>query len=121
MTPIPLTHTAPALGWLLEDDEGTLAYLVDTKGLPDAAWDLLRDRRIDLLVLDASVPPGVECPGHNDLGEAFEIVNELEPFRTLLVHIGHELDLWRLGRDLHMPDGVEFTSDGHALAVVQGK
>jgi len=121
VTPIPLQHSVPTLGWLLEDNEGCLAYLVDTKGLPDASRDLLRATPIDLLVLDATSPPGVESPNHNDLDEAFEIVRDLQPHRTLLVHVSHDLDTWKLGRSIDMPDGVEFVSDGHALAVVQGK
>jgi phosphoribosyl 1,2-cyclic phosphate phosphodiesterase len=121
VTPIPLQHGAPALGWLLEDDEGTLAYLVDTQGLPPASLALLKQRPIDVLLLDCTNPPDVPDLSHNDIHDAVAIIEELQPRRSLLVHISHELDCWRLGAHFDLPEGTEFARDGQALAVVQGK
>jgi len=121
VTPIPLQHSAPTLGWLLEDDEGSLAYLVDTQGLPTASRSLLQARRIDLLILDCTYSPDTPDLNHNDFHDAMAIVDDLQPGRTLLVHVSHELDCWRFKADAELPDRVEFARDGQALAVVQGK
>jgi len=121
VTPIPLQHGAPALGWLLQDEEGTLAYLVDTQGLPTASRDLLSRQPIDVLLLDCTNPPDVPDLSHNDVHDAVSIIVDLAPRRSLLVHLSHELDCWRLTSDLELPEGTEYARDGQALAVVQGK
>ena len=121
ITPIALQHSVPTLGWLLQDrDAGTLAYLTDTKGLPSASRSRLRASRIDLLVLDCTYPPTEDPYNHNDLDRALNLAAELDAGRTLLVHVGHDLDCYRLGGQVTLPNNVEFSRDGHALAVVQG-
>jgi len=121
VTPIALTHSAPTLGWFLEDGEGSLAYLLDTRGLPEASEAFLSERRIDILLLDCSFPPGHANTNHNDFDSAMATIDAIQPRRTLLVHVGHELDCWRYKSDQSLPENVEFAQDGQALAVVEGK
>ncbi|MHC4952774.1 MAG: MBL fold metallo-hydrolase [Planctomycetota bacterium] len=121
VTPVPLQHSVPTYGWILQDNAGCVAYLTDTKGLPAASRARLRATDIDLLVLDCTHPPREDPGHHNDLDRALHLVKGLGAARTLLVHIGHELDCARLEGRVSLPENVEFTHDGHALAVVQGK
>jgi len=121
VTPLPLQHSAPTFGWFLEDNEGTLAYLVDTRGLPESTESFLCAQRIDMLILDCTHPRNHADPNHNNYFTAIETIESLQPARTLLVHVGHDLDCWRFKADMQLPAGAEFARDGQALAVVQGK
>lgn len=118
ITPVPLRHSAPTYGWLIRQDGACLAYLTDTKGIPEPSRELLRDAAPDLLLLDCTWPPGADPDNHNDLNLALYEVDEIAPKRTVLFHLSHELDLWRFEEQQELPVGVEFAKEGQALAVV---
>lgn len=93
-TPLPLAHSKPTHGWLLEDAGGRVAYLTDTRGLPPASAHRLRDWRPDLTILDCTFAPDHPAPkGHNDLGLALEILAGVGG-RGVLTHVGHGLQCW---------------------------
>lgn len=95
VTPIPLLHSGPTFGYLLEHEERRIAYLTDTSGLPDASLSALRGAALDMLVLDCTHPPAERAPrNHNDLNLALETVRALRPRATIFTHIGHDLDAW---------------------------
>jgi phosphoribosyl 1,2-cyclic phosphate phosphodiesterase len=97
VTPVPLTHSKPTFGYCIDDRRSRLAYLTDTKGLPPDTAKFVQAFKPDLLILDCSYPPRNPPPrNHNDLPLAAECIAQLQPRRTLLVHIGHELDAWLL-------------------------
>ncbi|NLC35002.1 MAG: hypothetical protein GX772_00890 [Alcaligenaceae bacterium] len=71
----------------------------------------------DLLVLDCSFPPADQAPrNHNDLTRALETVQSLSVRRTVLTHIGHELDAWLMENENALPEGVTAGYDGMKLA-----
>lgn len=95
VTPIPLTHSRPTFGYLLEHEGQRAAYLTDTSGLPDDSLSALRTAALDMLVLDCTYPPADRPPrNHNDLNLALETVQALRPRTAILTHIGHKLDAW---------------------------
>ncbi|MDR1934483.1 MAG: phosphonate metabolism protein PhnP [Candidatus Accumulibacter sp.] len=95
ITAIPLTHSRPCLGYLIESGPYRLAYLTDTIGLPPESEAYLKLYRLDLLVLDCTFPPQETPPrNHNDLTRALQTIAALRPERTLLTHIGHTFDAW---------------------------
>lgn len=111
ITPLPLNHSKITHGYLIQSADGALAYLTDTVGLPAETQRFLEGVRLDLLVLDCSLPPQPQAPrNHNDLTRALEIQQRLRPPRTLLTHISHRLDAWLLEHPL--PPGVELAYDG---------
>jgi len=118
ITPVPLRHSAPTLGWLVRRGGRSLAWITDTKGLPPESRELLADAKPDLMLLDCTWPPGADPENHNDVNLALYEVDEIAPKRTILIHLGHELDLWRLEEREDLPDGVEFAKEGQALAIV---
>lgn len=94
-TPIPLIHSRPTFGYLLEHEGQRIAYLTDTSGLPENSLRVLRDVALDVLVLDCTYPPADRPPrNHNDLNLALETVRALRPRTAILTHIGHDLDAW---------------------------
>lgn len=116
VTPLPLTHSRPTLGYLLTHREQSIAYLTDTVGLPSETSAWLSDHTPDLLVLDCSFPPQDTRPrNHNDLNAALEIVNMIDPPRTLLTHVGHRFDAWLMEHRAALPTGVAVAHDGLSI------
>jgi phosphoribosyl 1,2-cyclic phosphate phosphodiesterase len=116
VTPIPLQHSRPTLGYLLQEGDMRLAYLTDTCGLATDVTDWLLAQKIDLLVLDCSYPPIDRPPrNHNDLELAIDIHEQVAPRRTLLTHIGHAFDAWLMASAHGLPDGIATASDGMAV------
>ncbi|HFK7188462.1 phosphonate metabolism protein PhnP [Serratia odorifera] len=116
ITPLPLIHSKPTHGYLIQTPGKALAYLTDTVGLPPQTARFLQHVSLDLLVLDCSLPPQTQAPrNHNDLTRALEIQQRLQPRRTLLTHISHQLDLWLL--DNPLPGGLELAFDNLSVSV----
>jgi len=114
ITPVPLIHSKLTLGYLIQSPQRSLAYLTDTVGLPEETLNFLQSQTLDLLVLDCSLPPQDKPPrNHNDLTMAIDIHQQLLPRRTLLTHIGHELDAWVMSHPL--PPGIELARDNQCI------
>jgi phosphoribosyl 1,2-cyclic phosphate phosphodiesterase len=94
VTPVPLIHSRPTYGYVFEADSGCLAYLTDTKGLPDNTLEFLIRLPVDVMVIDCSFRPGDDRKGHNDLAEVLELHDAIAPRQTVLTHIGHDFDVW---------------------------
>jgi phosphoribosyl 1,2-cyclic phosphate phosphodiesterase len=110
--PITLKHSKPTLGYVLEHAAVRIAYLTDTKGLPDLSQKILKQQQLDLMVIDCSFPPGCHKPGHNNLDEVIQISGSVEPRHTLLTHIGHDLDIWLKEHAHKLPAGISVGYDG---------
>lgn len=116
ITPLPLNHSRPTLGYCLEVGGARIGYLTDTVGLPPATLDYLRARPPQVMVIDCSHAPGERrLANHNDVRQALEIHAAIQPARTVLTHISHEVDRWRQASASAMPAGVEFGHDGLAI------
>jgi phosphoribosyl 1,2-cyclic phosphate phosphodiesterase len=111
ITPLPLNHSKPTFGYLIAGLTERIAYLTDTKGLPPKTAELLGRNRIDLMVVDASHAPGFDRPGHNNLDDALVLHNTIAPRKTVLTHIGHDLDVWLKTNPQRLPEGVMPGSD----------
>ncbi|MCV6589001.1 MAG: phosphonate metabolism protein PhnP [Marinobacterium sp.] len=119
VTALPMIHSKPTLGYLFEQNNQRIAYLTDTVGLPDTVAALLAEQPLDLLVIDCSRPPQPEPPrNHNDLNLVRAIHQRLRPARTVLTHIGHELDGWLMKHrwlESLAAEGIEIGRDGVRL------
>ena len=106
--PIPVLHgKLPILGYRI----GGLAYLTDASVIPETSRALLRG--LDTLVLAA--PREQPHPTHMHLARALEEARLIEPRRTFLTHIGHDLLHARVSAGL--PPGVELAYDGLVLDI----
>lgn len=119
VTPVPLRHSKPAHGYCLSPARagGTVAYLTDTCGLDDYAVSYLAGRSPDVLVLDCSHPPGGGRGNHNDIDQALALHGAIGPRRTVLTHIGHELDCWLMEHGGRLPPNVSVARDGQVIRV----
>nr|WP_256672600.1 phosphonate metabolism protein PhnP [Pseudomonas sp. C1C7] len=113
VTPLPLLHSKPTLGYLLQGEGRRIAYLTDTVGLPPATTAYLQRQPLDLLVLDCSIPPQPQAPrNHNDLNLALQCIEALQPKAAVLTHVGHTLDAWLMEHGGELPGNVSVGFDG---------
>jgi phosphoribosyl 1,2-cyclic phosphate phosphodiesterase len=119
VTPVPLIHSKPTLGFCIEANGARLAYLTDTVGLPPATREFLQGFRPDVLVLDCTHPPMEAAPrNHNDLNLALAICEDLAAPRTFLTHLSHDLDAWLMENDANLPEGVVIASDNKTFVLM---
>lgn len=108
ITPIPLLHgPGESLGYRV----GSLAYVVDCSAIPESSWPLLQG--LDVLVIDAL--RFREHESHFSISQAIEVAEKLQPKRTLLTHLTHDIDYPRHAAGL--PEDVEFAYDGLTLTL----
>lgn len=116
MTPIPLNHSRACFGYLISSGHRRVAYLTDTVGLPMESTQFLKNVPIDVLILDCTHAPQNTTPrNHNDWTIAQNIIKQLQPDKTLLTHISHEMDNWLLNNAL--PDSVDVARDGMRIDI----
>lgn len=116
ITPLPLNHSTPSLGYALAVGASRLAWLCDTGGLPPETREFLKGWQPQLMVLDCTFPPlGKSHPNHNDIHTALALHGEIGPQRTCLTHIGHDLDRWLADSGFILPEGVQSAVDGLSL------
>jgi len=64
-------------------------YVTDCKPIPDQAVKLLRDAKLDLLIIEAVREKPHET--HLHLEMAFDYINQISPKQAGLIHMGHQL------------------------------
>lgn len=118
ITPLPLTHSRPTLGYAFEQAGCRIAYLTDTCGLPTETERWLLAHRPDVLILDCSYPPRTLTPrNHNDLNMALQIFDRLQPRRCYLTHVDHSFDAWLMEGAQALPPDMEVAYDGQVLVI----
>ena len=100
--PVPLRHGSfEATGYRFDD----AAYLTDCSEIPESSLPLLQG--LDLLIIDAlRYSPH---PNHFNVDGALQVVQALNPRRTLFTHLTHEI---KQADGSRLPAGVEFAYDG---------
>jgi len=118
ITPIPLIHSKPTLGYAIEGPRGErLAYLADTRGAPAESFAFLRAWGEFCLVLDCTLPTIHESLNHNDWNSALACVEELQPVRAWFTHIDHSLDDWLLTSTPRRPENIFIAADGQVVDI----
>jgi len=104
VTPIPVMHyKLPIVGFRI----GPLAYITDANSIADEQIEKLHG--VPLLVLNAlRIKPHLS---HFSLSEALDVVQRIQPGRTLLVHMSDGMGLHARASQL-LPTGVELAYDG---------
>lgn len=113
ITPLPLIHSKPTFGYLIENAGKRIAYLTDTKGLPPKTQQLISEQHLDMLIVDCSYMPGYEGKGHNNLDDVIAIQKIVAAKKVILTHIGHDFDIWL--RENELPNGFTAGHDGMEL------
>lgn len=105
ITPVPLVHSKPTLGYCIEHAGARLAYLSDCSELPPATARFLAAWRPHTICLDCTFPPGTPAPrNHFDLDGAIALSGNHPKSDIVLMHIGHRLDDWLMTHSDTLPD-----------------
>lgn len=113
ITPVPLIHSKPCLGYLIETGRSRLAYLSDTVGLPQPAKDYLQTHPPDLAIIDGTHPPTQRQPrNHNNLDHVRAIHAAIASDRTVITHVGHAMAEWLLDHESTIPPAITVGQDG---------
>jgi len=104
ITPIPMRHGQKMRvnGYRF----GSVAYCTDTNHIPKESLDLLKG--LDVLIID-----GLRWephPTHFTIEESLSIIDRLQPKRSYLTHIAHQIS--HAADSKKLPRGVEFCYDG---------
>lgn len=113
ITALPLTHSKPCFGYVIESSTRCIAYLTDTVGLPEPSYAWLKNKPLDVCIVDCSQPPRTQTPrNHNDVTSALSMCEGLAIKQLVFTHIGHELDVWLQTHRSELPGYVQIASDG---------
>jgi phosphoribosyl 1,2-cyclic phosphate phosphodiesterase len=112
ITPVPLAHSKPTLGYCIEHNGIRLAYLSDSREIPPATKTFLTLWQPHTIFLDCTYPPGVEGKrNHFDLPEAIAISNIYPASNMVLMHVSHHLDEWLRTHPDALPERVVLARD----------
>jgi phosphoribosyl 1,2-cyclic phosphate phosphodiesterase len=119
VTPLPLIHSKPTLGYCFEADGQRIAYLTDTRGLPPRSLEFLCRWRPQQMIIDTRNPPSGPTTGHhNDLDDTLALHRQIAPGQTWITHLGHEMDGWLLaGGANNLPTGLGVARDNQIIGV----
>ncbi|MDO5667167.1 MAG: MBL fold metallo-hydrolase [Alcaligenaceae bacterium] len=119
ITALPLEHSRPTLGYLIEAPQGkAVAYLTDTKGLSPRVIELLRAAEVDYLLIDCTFAPSVDAKGHNNLDEAQALQSQVQAKAFYLTHIDHSLDSYLIKHPEQLLPGVRLAQDGMSFNLI---
>ncbi|MCH2063010.1 MAG: MBL fold metallo-hydrolase [Roseibacillus sp.] len=119
VTPVPVVHpSVETFGFRFDLPTGhSLAYLSDVKEIPSASLSLLEG--LEVLIIDALRPK--PHPTHMNVEESLAAIARIQPVRSLLTHLAHEIDYRTAPCDLNLPESVTFARDGLRLSFESGK
>lgn len=118
ITPLPLNHSKPTVGYHFDFGQHRLAYLTDTLGLPAETLNFLKNKPPHSFIIDCSYPPKENPKNHNSLNEAIDIIAAIKPQQSYLTHIGHDLDAYFMGRDDPLPHNISLANDQQKISLI---
>lgn len=77
-----------------------MAYITDCREIPEEVLKTLRDSKLELLFLDCLRYEPHSTHLHFDL--SLEYIQAIKPAKTILIHMGHEIDYLQILGDLRM-------------------
>lgn len=117
LTPLPLIHSKPCLGYVFERQGKRIAYLTDTVDLSTEVKQWLAENPVELMLIDCSFPPvdrtvGEQPSNHNDVVLARSLKESCRSNKMGLIHIGHDLESWAMANPQAFDDDFFLVSDG---------
>lgn len=89
-TPIPLKHSKNTTGYLIEDNEKTIAYLTDCAGIENESMEFLLSKKIDECYIDGCLNPDFDNGNHLSYIEASAILDQIGAPKSYLIHSCHQ-------------------------------
>ncbi len=114
VTPIRGMHKdLPVLGFRIDEDQASLAYITDMNHLPLQEMDKVS--HLDLLVVNALRKE--KHFSHFSLPEALDIIAKAKPREALLTHMSHQMG-FHADVDSSLPPGVHLAYDGLSIDII---
>jgi phosphoribosyl 1,2-cyclic phosphate phosphodiesterase len=88
-TPIPLQHSKNTTGYLIENEDKTVAYLTDCAGISEESMKYLLSKNIDECYIDASLAPNFTNGNHLNYEEATEALDKIGAKNSYFIHSCH--------------------------------
>ena len=70
--------------------QGKFAYLIDCHDVPEVVINHLKSKNLELLIIDCVCRAPHRT--HLNKGRSFEFIKKINPKKTKLIHMGHDLD-----------------------------
>lgn len=86
ITAVPLEHSKPTHGYVVQTKNTTLAYLTDCGSISCASLNYLKKSHIDYLFLDACYEPNYKSTKHLNWESATKYIDEIGAKEGFLVH-----------------------------------
>jgi len=111
-TPLRLLHgRLPILGYRIDYQGSSIAYCTDVSSIPPETYPRLQN--LDLLIIDALRYR--HHPTHMTVDQALDVIHQVNPRRSLLTHIAH--DISHADLESRLPAGVGIAFDGLCVTV----
>lgn len=88
-TPIPLKHSKNTTGYLIQNQNKTIAYLTDCAGICDESMEFLLSQTIDECFIDACLAPNFSNGNHLNYEEATILLDAINAKKSYLIHGSH--------------------------------
>jgi len=77
--------------------QGGFAYLIDCSDIPPSTLQLLKEKNLELLIIDCVQRPPHKT--HLNVDKAFNFIREISPKQAGLIHMGHGLEHEKLAKE----------------------
>ncbi|MGM0461565.1 MAG: MBL fold metallo-hydrolase [Fibrobacterota bacterium] len=108
--PIPLRHSKTTFGYILRYRSACCAYLCDTGPLSPESLSCIAGLKPDLLVIDCTTA-ATGSPNHHSLETVMKDIAAINPPKTLLSHVGHNLSASLWNGTVQLPPNVSAAQD----------
>lgn len=119
ITPLSLEKSNAALGYLVSCNGKCLAYFPDRVALDESLVSNLREARVDVIFIDSyssclGVYSGSAC---TDMARVVSVHNGILTKKTIITHLGHDMDNWLIQHGNTLPFDIEPAYEGQILLI----
>ena len=101
-TTIPLKHSKPTYGYLIEYKNTSIVYLTDCYGIDKSSLEFLKSIKIDLVFIDACYDERRVSGNHLNYIQASDILDSLHVKNGYLIHTSHQTQEYILEKDVKL-------------------
>ena len=95
VTPVPLDHGCPTFGYCLDDGVTRFAYLTDTRSIPKASFDFLKEWHPQHVAIDANdCGQSKSDPTHGNFDLATQLAATFSEATIYLIHLSDRSEAW---------------------------